>query len=461
MTFFLSHILRGVPWRMVPILAVLGLAPLPSIAQSDCEIPVIHEREALIRLALECNGAQQALDARWRSQQYRTEAAGRLDDPKLMLGVAPQTFGDERLDDGYIVELSQPLPWPGVLSLRKQAANAQADAWRARLQQGQVNLAKQIRLAYAQWQYHRQLQSINERHQALWQEFIAVVRAKYASGTSTKSAVLQATHEHHLLKQEAIELKAMIERDISELKRLGNLREQTRIDIANNELPLTRLKPEYWHTLLANLDQQPLMEGLTAEQQQKTHELSLAEKDRYPTFNVMARYNSLWMNDEQRWVVGVGFNLPFDFGKRQGRENSLRAEQMALHWQQQDLRVQLREMLMQTHSHWQQANDVSALYQKELLPLSRENLTTARDEYQSGSGDFLSLLTAQRQLLSTERMAQQAMRDQFAQFSQLLAAAGVVFEHELPQSPKRNKMNSPERTSVETIEETNEGNQHD
>lgn len=62
MTFFLSHILRGVPWRMVPILAVLGLAPLPSIAQSDCEIPVIHEREALIRLALECNGAQQALD---------------------------------------------------------------------------------------------------------------------------------------------------------------------------------------------------------------------------------------------------------------------------------------------------------------------------------------------------------------------------------------------------------------
>ena len=61
-----------------------------------------------------------------------------------------------------------------------------------------MNLAKQLRMAYAQWQYHRQLQSINERHQTLWQEFIAVVRAKYASGTSTKSAVLQATHEHHL-----------------------------------------------------------------------------------------------------------------------------------------------------------------------------------------------------------------------------------------------------------------------
>ena len=133
MTFFLSHILREVPQRVVPTLAVLGLALLPPIAQSDCEIPVIHEHEALIRLALECNGSQQALNARWRSLQYRTEAACRLDDPKLMLGVAAQTFGDERLDDGYIIELSQPLPWPGVLSLRKQAANARADAWQAHL----------------------------------------------------------------------------------------------------------------------------------------------------------------------------------------------------------------------------------------------------------------------------------------------------------------------------------------
>lgn len=432
MTFFLSSVpRRAAPILPAAILVALWFAPSTSIAQSDCEVPAIHEGEALIRLALDCNGAQQALDARWRSQQYRTEAADRLDDPKLMLGVAPQTFGDERLDDGYIVELSQPLPWPAVLSLRKQASAAQTDVWQARLQQSQVNLAKQIRLAYAQWQYHRQLQAINERHQALWQEFIAVVRAKYASGTSTKSAVLQATHEHHLLQQEAIELKAMIERDVSELKRLGNLGEQTRIDIANSKLPMTSLTPEYWHTLLASLDQQPLMAGLAAEQRQKAHELSLAEKDRYPSFNVMARYNSLWMNDEQRWVVGVGFNLPFDFGKRQSRESSLRAEQMALRWQQQDLRVQLREMLTQTYSHWQQAKDVSALYQNDLLPLSIESLTTARDEYQSGSGDFLSLLTAQRQLLSTERKAEQARRDQFAQFAQLLAASGVVFEADL------------------------------
>lgn len=67
----------------------------------------------------------------------------------------------------------------------------------------------------------------------------------------------------------------------------------------------------------------------------------------------------------------------------------------------------------------------------QLLPLAEETHTTAQDEYRSGSGDFLTILTAQRQLLSTRRAAEKALRDQYVQFSQLLAASGVVFKTEL------------------------------
>ena len=419
-----------VPMVMALFGAGLWLAPAAVMAETNCSIPAIVNPEDLVRHSLDCNGGQQAIDARWQAQQHRTEMAGYLDDPKLSVGVAPQTLGDERFDEGYVVELSQPLPWPGVLSLRKQAAGAQADAWQAVQKQGLVNLAKQVRLSYAQWRYHRQLLAINQRHQNLWQEFLSVVRAKYAAGTATKSDVLQATHDHHLLLQEAIELTALVERDIREMKRLGNLGEQTQIR-NDDPLPLKDLKSVQWATLMASLDQQPRLQELDARQQQKAYELSLAKKDRYPSFNVMVRYNSLWMNEEQRWVVGVGVNLPLSLGKRDRHEDSLRAEQRALRWEQQDLTAQIRELLIQTRSHWQQAKDVYALYQQDLLPLAEESLITTRDEYQSGSGDFLSLLNAQRQLLSTERAAEKALRDQFMQFSQLLAASGVVFEADL------------------------------
>jgi outer membrane protein, heavy metal efflux system len=418
---FLGSVRRTV----VPYFAGMFFIPTLATAASDCQIPVITDGESLVRFALLCNANQQAIGARWQAQKFRSQSVGRLDDPKLTLGVAPQTLGDDQFDDGYIVELSQPLPWPGVLALREKAADAQTDVWQARQSQDQLQLASAVRQAYAQWQYHRNLLSINQRHQLLWQEFITVVRTQYASGTTSKSAVLQATHEHHLLLQEAIEVKAAIDRDISELKRLANLPFSTALAISP-KLPITSLPTGSFETMLAQLDQQPSLQGLDAQRREKDSELALAEKDRYPSFSATARYNRLWMNDEQRWVVGVSLNLPFDFGKRSRREDSLRAEQSALRWEQQDVRVQLRAHLVQTHSFWQQSIEVHWLIQQDLLPLAEENLTTARDEYQSGGGDFLSLLTAQRQLLSTERKAQMTVRDQYAHFAQLTAAAGLI-----------------------------------
>ncbi len=410
---------------VVPFLAGLFLNPSFVMAESDCQVPLITDSETLVSLALSCNGKQQAIGSRMQAQQYLTQAAGQLDDPKLTLGVAPQTFGEDRLDDGYIVELSQPLPWPGLLSLRENVSASKSNVLQARYNQDQINLAKHVRLAFAEMQFHSQLVSINQSHQALWLEFIDVVRVKYASGTASKSAVLQATHEYHQLMQEAIELKSSIDREVSKLKYLANLPVLTQFKMDSN-LPLTHLPANTFKEILALLDRQPAMQGIKAKKQQKDNELALAEIDRYPKLSVMARYNSLWMNDEKRWVVGVGLNLPFDFGKRSNREDSLRSEQSALNWEQQDLRVQLREQLVQTHSLWQQAIEVYQLYQSDLLPLAQENLTTTLDEYQSGAGSFLSLLTAQRQLLATERKAEMVRRDQYAQFAQFTAASGLV-----------------------------------
>ncbi len=398
-----------------------------SALEKSCEIQSPATREDLVRIAVECNATQKAVTSHWQAQKHRVDVAGSLDDPRVTIGVAPQTFGDDQFDGGYIVEFSQPLPWPGILSLREKAAAAQADVWLERRSQEQILLARDVRLQIAQWQYHYQLLKINEQHQGLWQEFLVIVQSKYAAGTTNKSAVLQATQEHQLLLQESIELKANIERDISQIKRLLNLPSSVLLEttLLLNEAPPS-LPDKAVTTLKEMLDSQPSMQALDARKRHKNFELELAEKDRYPTFTVMTRYNSLWMNEEQRWVVGVGFNLPFDFGKRSSREDSLRAEHMALRWEQQDLLIQLREQLVQADSYFQQARSVHQLYQDELLPLADENLITARNEYRSGNGDFLSLLTAQRQALTTQRKAQMAVRDQHAQFAQLTAAAGLV-----------------------------------
>lgn len=414
-------------WHL--LIAASFLVPgFKAVAEPVCEPQVPITSEFLVNLALECSPSQRAVAARWQAQQHEIDVAGRLEDPKLMVSAAPQTFGDERLDDGYIVELNQSIPWPGTLSLEKKVAAAEADAWLAQVDEHEVDLARKIRVAFAEWQYNRQLLKINQEHQELWEEFLAVVEAKYAAGTATRSTVLQATHEAHLLMEEAIELKAKIVRDASTLTQLVGL--PASAPLASH--PIAPLEPialpgNAFSNMLQAIAQQPRIQSLQAERAGAAAELALAEKDRYPDFSVGARYNTLWMNEDQRWTVGVGINIPLDFGKRSSREASVRAEQDALRWEQMDLTNELREQLVQTHSLWIEGKEIYELYREKLLPLADEHLTTALDAYQSGSDDFLSLLIAQRQTLKTQRQAEAALRRQFVALADLTAAAGLVW----------------------------------
>lgn len=419
-----GHILIA---QMIALSALVPVFKASAEPVCDAQAPVITS-EFLVNLALECSPSQRAIAARWQAQQHRVDVAGRLDDPKLMVSAAPQTFDNDQLDDGYIAEIQQSIPWPGTLSLEKQAASAEADAWQARVGEHQVALARKIRLAFAEWQYNRQLLKINQEHQQLWKEFLAVVEAKYAAGTATRSTLLQATHEAHLLMEETIELKGKIRRDASTVKELVGLPQST--PLASQPIepigPVT-LPGNAFDNMLLAIERQPGMQRLKAERAGTAAELALAKKERYPDFSVGARYNSLWMNEDQRWTVGIGMNIPLDFGKRSSQEASVRAKQDALRWEQSDLVNELREQLIRTHSVWIEGKEIYELYQEKLLPLSEEHLTVALQAYQAGTDDFLSLLVAQRQTLKTQRKAELALRRQFVALADLTAAAGLVW----------------------------------
>ncbi|WP_290539425.1 TolC family protein [Alcanivorax sp.] len=406
------------------LLAALLMAR-PGWADAACEAPATTT-EGLVQQALTCNPAQQAYLSRHQAAQHRSEASGRLDDPRLSVGVAPNTFGNDQLDDGYIVELSQPLPWPGTLSLDRQLADDRVAGIQAMTAHHQVELARQLRLALARRDYRRQRLAINRENQRLWQLLIDTLEDRYASVTASRSALLQAQHERHLLMENAIQLEAALERDSSQIRQALNLPTATALpDLSNDGIPA--ISDDQLTQRLSVLDEQPQIRALQAEQSQKQHELERIRKQRYPNFSLMTRYNSLWMNEDQRWVVGVGINLPLDQGGRSRQEAALRADQQALDWEQRDRLLALREQLAQAASHYREAGKRLRLYANELLPLARENLAASRDAFRSGEADFQRILTAQRQLLTTQEQQAQAYYQQRTGFAQLTAAAGLVF----------------------------------
>lgn len=410
-------------------LAVLALAAVllssATRAQSDCDAPPAPGSEPLVKRALACNPGQLALDARVRAQAEHTAASGHLDDPKLMLGVAPRTLGQEEMRKGYVVEVSQSLPWPGVLELRRALEEAGADSRAFEYDQGAVQLALALRLAYADWHYRERLIAINRRHQSLWQTFVDSSRARYAAGSGGKAAVLQARHEEHQLHLDELALTQAAARDRSRLARLANIDPSG----LSASTPLPQREPPAGSLTLAldSLDTQPQLQQLAAEETRKSRELELAEKDRYPNFSVLARHNNQWANPDQRLFVGVGFNLPLDIGgKRSARERSLEAERLAVEWQRRDAALALADALRRAESRHREASDTLGMYRRDLLPLAEESLATARDDFAAGRGDFLTLLVAERNLLKVQRGFETAERDRFAALAQLTAAAGLV-----------------------------------
>ncbi|OUS32502.1 hypothetical protein A9Q99_00055 [Gammaproteobacteria bacterium 45_16_T64] len=398
---------------------------------SQCDALPQLSSESLVQVALECNPGYRSSISQLEAREILVEISDSLRDPSITIGMAPLTFSDHEYDEGYIVELKQALPWPGVRGIRKQASTAKVSEWSARTSLHQIELAQKVRLQYALLQYLHALLLINKENVNLWQEFGFIVESKYASGNGSKSEVLQSKHEQHLLKQEAISLLGRIERNRSRLSQLIAHKTLSYPLTKQETITSTLIDPNgIKRKLLSNLDSQPSMRVLDAQKDQKRQEISLAKKDRYPSFSVMARYNSLWMNEQQRWIVGVGFNLPFDSVKRNSKENSLRAELSALEWSKQDQILVLRKNLEQAFSFWQETKDINRLYQQELLPLAKETLYTAQLEYQSGAGNFLSLLTTQKQSLNIQRLAQKAIYDQAAQFGNLTAAAGFAHARE-------------------------------
>lgn len=408
------------------LLPLLLAWPLASLAQpaADCQLPESVDSESLVRLSLACNAQLSAARYQWRAREELVAAAGALDDPMLSYSVAPDTLSGSQAR-GEVIELSQTLPWPGKRRLAREAAEARADAWQYRWQDAQVQLAREVRYGYADWATVHALLAINERHRALWRDFIAIAETKYAAGQGSKHAVLQANTQLQHLKHRAVQLNA--ERQVIEAELNRFLNRPPNADFGEpSDLNLPSLSPALIEQRRAALDSQPLLRQLQAQRQSVAAEADLAEKDRYPDFTLMARHNTMWMNPDHQTMIGISINIPFDFGKRSGRIGSLHARENALRWQERALVNQLREHISNAQVRWQEARHILALHENELLPLAEAALATALDEYRAGAEGFLALLTTERDLLATQRNYETARRDAVQRYADLIASLGLV-----------------------------------
>lgn len=348
------------------------------------------------------------------------EGQGRLPDPRLMIGFAPDTVGTQ-LGSRETIKLSQSLPWFGKLRATKDIAESAANASVNATTAFRRNLELTATKTWAEWWYVHQALTINHSLVQSFSELTRSANIRYQNGQGKQQDALQSEVRLLHAKHQSVTLQQQKQRVGFQLNALRNRLLEAAVlppaslpampqELRGDKLmPLLNQHPAY----LAALDS---LNGADAE-------LTLAKRDRYPDIIAEAAYIGTLDPEEKRWQVGLGFNIPFDQGRRRYGEAAASARQKKLTFQAEAKLLALKEQLRLQLSRYQEHQHIEMLYAKELLPLAKQSQQAAQQDYANGISDFDTVTSAVTEYQETAMKLRRHQADRLvilAELEQLL-----------------------------------------
>jgi outer membrane protein TolC len=383
----------GAPRSRLPAALLLGVvAALPWVSVGAEPVAVA----TLVAEALARNPEIRAARLEHDAAQARRAPAGALDDPMLEAGVvnAALPFSLRREDmTMQMLSISQKLPFPGKRRLREAAASADADAVGFAVSETTNRVVRDVRVAYEDLLLaDRTSQIVTHTWDAL-RSLAAITTSRYAVGRSRQSDVLQAGTRSAEFVQDIFRIRT--ERAIaeSELRRLSGRADERPILPTRSPIGMAATTP-------SQAIQRPQLAALAAMENRGELELALAEHEYFPDVELRLGYghrerslDGLPRDDVVTMTLAV--NLPLwrkdRLAPRVAEARALRARAAAMAEQQ---RLETRAGLEQQAARVRQARDTLALLHSTLQPQAHAAAESARVAWESGAGDFASVMDA-------------------------------------------------------------------
>lgn len=402
------------------LLVLILLVPMAAVAQAE---PPLLTADRLIEEALAANFGLAASRAATAASLSDADVADALDDPRLSLGVAPNTIGS-RLDGRGLIQVSQTLPWPGKRKMRAAVAASQADASAEAEAMIVRELTARAKSLWADWWYLHEALARNAVERRLVAELLPVAEAQYAAGLGLQQDLLRVETRALLLEHQDVGLQ---QRRAELRSRINALRGRPGRD---DVMPPATLPPA---PVVAPADKlaealratHPALQRALAELEGSRARLELAERDYWPDFRVYTGYVGTLDPAEKRWQIGAEINLPFGGDKRRNAVTSASLRLARAEAQRNDLEVQLLAELETLLARLTEADRVAALYRDRILPVSQQVLEAARADFESGRGEFSNVIDAETQLLEAGLTLDRARADRLAIAAGIEALTGT------------------------------------
>ena len=426
--------------------AAIMLLASPASAQAS------NSLESLLARADSTNPSLQAARDRVTAAAARVGPAAAWADPMLMAGIQNLPLGTENAASAgghgsigppvpgdpmtmKMIGVSQVIPYPGKLSLRRQAAEREVDAARANLDAARLEISKDVRTALVELAYIDRALMIVERNRSVLGDVIQVTEAHYASGTGGQQDVLKARVEAARLGETASALLEERRATSAELNATLNRDDTASIPsaviperIVQAAIPTDPNRIRFAaQTLGARTADSPFpplaeLQDLAARQNPTLREneaniaaqaarVELARKGSRPDFDVSFQFGQ--RNQRPDMITAeVSIPLPIHKGSRQDQELAeARAELSAMESDRRAKINSVRAQVARLVSELERGRTQLAIYAKAILPQGGAAATAALASYQSGKTDLLTVLDNQNTLFTYETEYYRSLSD--------------------------------------------------
>ncbi|MFZ0257103.1 MAG: TolC family protein [Gammaproteobacteria bacterium] len=445
-----SSILRLSRMLLVFIATAVGAAEVPPPALSEVSKSAARQASVsvldatvlslaqAVSIAIESNPSLAEFQARANALGAVPPQAGTLPDPTLgfnALNLPTDTFAlDQEPMTQLQFTLSQTVPFPGKLGLKRKAAEHEAGAAATRVSERQLELTGEVRSAWWQLFFLDRALEIVDQNQQLMREFVEIAQTKYKVGKGLQQDVLLAQLELSRLLDREIKLQGQRGATQAGLNALLNRPTNSPLQLPakppSEALPVLPAESELLRQAQASRPllgvQRQLIEAANAQ-------LDLAEKDFYPDFKLGAGYGIRQGTDPVRGIERPDFftvmfnvNVPIYFQTKQSKAVDQRTSEIfERRFTLEDTLRSVQAAISQSFADYQASREQVLLFRTGIVPQARQTVASMLAGYQVNEVDFLNLVNAEITLYNYEVNYWQALSEAKQALAKLAAAVGT------------------------------------
>lgn len=443
-----GHVMKKRSTPSIHTLVLLGLCFLlaghpEALGALPDSPPAFHIAEPLlgeyIRTALDSNPSIQTAYARYRAALQKIPQQTALPDPTLTFGRFLRSVETREGPQLSTLTLSQRFPWFGKLDLKGKIAVKRAAAHYRLFRAREREVAADVKRAFYDVAYlDRALDIVNEE-QSLLDHYEELAQARYASGKGHQQGVIRIQSE---ISRTMSRLELLRQQRQSASARLNSLQDQA------PEKPVPRLLLSAPQTVTINLEElyalgvrhRQELKGSMARIEAGEQGIELAKKSFWPDVTLSAgtvNVGGLPPQDllpaprpgggKNAYNLSVGINIPLQRHKYRAEvmeaAENLVAERSTYRDLRNRIQLAIRDLAVRIETLWRQMD----LFERVLIPQTREALRAAEAGYQNGQLGALELLDSERALLETQVLQARYEADYMQALAEMEQAVGTRF----------------------------------